>query len=202
MDLRPVFDAFYDRLLLRDVAGKVVPGCILILTLVASAFGFEAALTHLPKVGFTLWVVLFGLAWLVGFALQYVGESFRLLRTHPRDTDAKHSGESAAWNDRRSFYPWFAEFCTHATPEQKMSAERINVIREACGNAAVSLFLSCLIFLLCHWQTEDLPLFPALLIVVITLGVSFSLWRMHVIHVDRYGEFIKRSVNFRKENAD
>ena len=35
-DLRNLFDAFYDRLVLRDFFGKIVPGFVLLLTVSAS----------------------------------------------------------------------------------------------------------------------------------------------------------------------
>ena len=225
MDLRPVFDAFYDRLVLRDVAGKVVPGSILILSLVVGAFGFEATTAWLPKMSFPLWVLLFGVSWLIAFALQYIGEKLHLLRTYPRDTDVKQAGKIAfalryigkklrrlkthprdsdakpeeTWTDRKSFYPWLAKFHDLASTEQKVHAERINVIREACGNTAVSVALSCLLLLVSLRIRGNLSsLF--FLFFTVAVVIAFSLWRMHVTHVDRYGEFVKRTVNFRKKN--
>jgi|GEM_PF-1530760 len=202
MDLKPVFDAFYDRLVLRDVAGKVVPGSILIFSLLVGAFGYEATTALLQKMGFPFWVILFGFSWLIAFALQYIGEMLHLLRTHPRDIDAIRAGEKEAWTDRRSFFLWLADFHDLASQEQKVHAERINVIREACGNTAISVALSCLLLLICLWSREMLSWFPSFLFFAVALGVAFSLWRMHVIHVDRYGELVKRTVDFIKGNPD
>lgn len=202
MDLKPVFDSFYDRLVLKDVAGKVVPGSILILSLVIGAFGYDTAVAWIPKIGFSLWVILFGFSWLIAFALQYIGEILFPLRTHPRDTDAILAGEKEAWTDRKSFPPWLAAFHDLASPDQKMHAERINVIREACGNAVLSLALSCLLLLFCLWNRATLSWLPFSLLFTVGLVVAFSLWRMHIIHVDRYGELVKRTVNFKKENSE
>jgi hypothetical protein len=84
MDLKHVLDSFYDKLVLRDLVGKIVPGIAFIFSLVAGLTGLDV-LDHLPdKMNIFLWVVVVGFAWLLGFALQALGEITHFLRTHPQ----------------------------------------------------------------------------------------------------------------------
>jgi hypothetical protein len=98
-DLRSLFDAFYERLVLRDFLGKVVPGLILLFTVCASvawvnltSVEFSNLVKILIKLSFLGWLVIFGAAWLIAFAIQAFGQSFpwwncqeHLIEHYPRN---------------------------------------------------------------------------------------------------------------------
>src|SRR5208337_4796393 len=91
MDLKGLFDSLYDKLILRDIFGKVVPGSALVLSIVGSLFGLQAIDRIVGKMTLALWIMVVGFAWLIGFALQYWGEKAGMLWTHPRGSDGSET---------------------------------------------------------------------------------------------------------------
>ena len=90
--MEKLIDALYSRLLLRDVFGKIVPGAIVLFTFVITLTSPEAGKNTIITLPFGAWVVVFGLAWVVGFAVQSFGEwafpcGMKLLRYFPKDVD-------------------------------------------------------------------------------------------------------------------
>ena len=182
MDLKPLFDSFYDKLVLRDLFGKVVPGMGFIFSAIAGLEGIAAAELVFAKLEVFPRFVVLGAAWLAGFALQYLGEVLHVLRTHPHGEDGKQT--------RDTFFPEWIAFHNQATPHEKIHAERLNVIKEACGNAAISL-LCAMAFLVVGMMQRGQPLDTAITVLALGAIVAFCLWRMHVIHVERYGDFVR-----------
>jgi hypothetical protein len=194
MEMKGIFDSLYDKLILRDIFGKVVPGTLLISAVVVSLSGPDVTYQLIDKMTFVLWMAVIGFAWLIGFALQYIGERLRLLRTHPPGRDSSET--------RQAFYPKWAKFQRLATDYEKLHAERLNVIKEACGNASISLLLTSLVFCAKLIKDGNMKSLIALLFVGFVLAIAFCLWRMHIIHVERYGEFVENTIQFRDHNRD
>jgi len=184
MDLKPLFDSFYDKLVLRDLFGKVVPGVGFMFSAVAGLEGIPTADRVFSKLEVFPWLVVLGAAWLAGFALQYLGELLRLLRTHPRGVDGTGT--------RVSFFAEWMSFHNQATLHEKVHAERLNVIKEACGNAAVSI-LCAVVFLAVGMSQRGQALHSGVAVFALGFGVAVCLWRMHVIHIERYGEFVRNT---------
>ncbi len=86
-----------------------------------------------------------------------------------------------------------ARFATHL----RVHAERLVVIKEACGNAAVTIASGLAVVLFGAWLRGKDSWYPLLPVSVVSLALAFSLWRMHVIHVDRYGRFVENTIAFR-----
>ena len=193
---KEIFESFYDKLLLRDLFGKVVPGVLLILAILIAAFGPSGVDIAMSKMTFSLWIILGGFSWLTGFALQYLGEAAKLLRKNPY-------GNCNPRQTRDSFYPIWAVFQKRATKFEKIHAERLNIIKEACGNAAVSLIAGASVVSLSFWWHGNLLSFPEIPLLVLISILAFCFWRMHVIHVERYGELVCRTVTaLGAESAD
>ncbi|MBI5118763.1 hypothetical protein HZA56_20020 [Candidatus Poribacteria bacterium] len=209
MDLRELFNALYDKLLLRDVFGKVVPGGALIVCVLASLFGVDTLVHVLDKMTSVLWLEAVGSSWIVGFALQYLGETCCLLKTHPSGKKKSEtrgifckktypSGEEKP-ETRPTFYEKWAQFHQIATPHERLHAERLNVIKEACGNAAISIVCGVSITLFGVRVRGAFSWYPLVPVSAVSLGLAFALWRMHVSHVERYGEFVKGTIGFREK---
>jgi hypothetical protein len=129
MEAKHIIDSIYDKLILRDLIGKVVPGAVSMLSVAIGLYGPDGVNRLLAELHWSLIIIGAGVAWLMGFALQYIGEVIGLLKTHP-------GGRKSS---RSEFFPNWAEFHAFATDHQKIHAERLNVIKEACGNGAVAL---------------------------------------------------------------
>jgi hypothetical protein len=137
-----------------------------------------------------LWLVVAGFSWLVGFALQYIGESCYILKTHP-SCDKKNC-------TRDQFYKIWAVFHEVATPHEKIHAERLIIIKEACGNACVSLIIAFVFAAVSFLPKGAAAWYPSLPIIVLSLVLALAFWRMHVIHVERYGKFVVNTNSHRK----
>jgi hypothetical protein len=193
MDLRGLFDALYDKLLLRDVFGKVVPGIALITTTLTSLLGFDILDHILARMTVMLWLVIIGFSWLIGFALQHLGEVCGALRTCPRGRDKK-------WT-RDTFHAEWVKFHEIAAPFESVHAERLVVIKEACGNAAVSIVAGLIVALFGVVVKGLGSWYPFVPFAVVGLGLALSLWRMHVIHVERYGDFVRKTISHHEQGG-
>src|SRR5262245_9511307 len=167
---KPFFDSCYDKLVLRDLFGKIVPGIALLLGAVGGLLGLEVIEILLSKLSVALWVITLGFAWLVGFALQDLGQALGLLRTHPHGRKLTVSEDvlrhhqvptlagptrelsSATGEDPRDiFYGTWAYFHDVASPYEKVHAERLNIIKEGCGNAAIAVACTLIFAVLGCW---------------------------------------------------
>jgi hypothetical protein len=160
MELTSLFDAFYNKLVLRDSFGKIVPGFILIISvIIASDVGAVNAIVS--KMNLMSWILAAELGWLIGFALQYIGELGWALMRHPQLNIPDLYPEDMDRNTaRRKFHEKWAKFQRVATPNDRIHAERLNVIREACGNASISLGLSCGVLAVSFWSAIRTRPFP------------------------------------------
>jgi hypothetical protein len=214
MDLKGLFDALYEKLVLRDLFGKVVPGIAFMLCMAMGLCGSDLTGRILRGMPTPLWLSTLGFAWLLGFSFQYFGERIGLLKSHPPpEVDTSPSDSSAGAEPRRTqggqetsrssrtprqeFYTTWAKFHSIADEHEKMHAERVNVIREACGNAAVSVGIGVLIVGVGAFLRHEIGLSRLLPGVGVSLTVAFSLQRMHIEHLKRYGEFLRNTVNNR-----
>lgn len=197
MDLKGLFDSFYEKLVLRDFLGKVTPGLLFLSGLVFGLFGPETLRSCLDAMTGTTAIAVVGLAWIAGCALQAMGEVRDdhgwFLKTHPK-----------AAKDREEFYLTWARFHRTATPRELVQAERLNVLKEACGNTAVALVvvtvLSWLRWLdrhVLHWTPT-----PWVLVTLMGLVAAFCLFRMHTVHVARYGAFLAKTIAPPAQNAE
>jgi hypothetical protein len=100
-DLRDIIDSLYRQFLLRDSAGKIIPGLILIAAVCILGLGYFKATYHVHGLGnsfitglvnlpIILWLLIMALGWLIGFAIQSIGEWCRLILYYPRRNWAYH----------------------------------------------------------------------------------------------------------------
>ena len=203
MDLRALLDSFYDKLILRDLVGKVVPGIAFIVALISGLIGLDVLGQLMTRMTTFVWVVVIGFAWLLAFALQGLGEITTVLRTHPRGRrleNERYRPLKPPWT-RHDFYRLWANFHKVASTHEKIHAERLNVIKEACGNATVSMASAVAFAGVGVWLRSVAPS-SVLPFGVIGLLIAGLLWRMHIEHVERYGEFVVDTIEFHKENPD
>ena len=194
-------DALYSRFLLRDVFGKIIPGLALLLTLGIVLISPddckpETCRDIIMRLPFGVWIAIFGAAWIVAFAVQSIGEWTKLIRYYPK-----------TYKEDQEWYRLTARFRTHDDYNiHNQQYERIVVIKEACGNAYVSLLLSAAIWLLdrlwVNWDTLQVSvqtgfeeLIDHIVIVIVVVGVIVFLRRMHFKHVERGADFLQSVVN-------
>lgn len=82
-----LFDAFYSRFVLRDLFAKILPGLMLILAVVTPLL--PCPFNVISEVPVALWVIVFSIAWVTGFAIQSLGEACGFIRLCPFETSEK-----------------------------------------------------------------------------------------------------------------
>ena len=186
-----IIDALYTRLLLRDSFGKVVPGSILLLAcapLLGITGSLSETLKSLQEMTIWGWLLLYGFAWITGFAIQSFGESpllitkrGSLIRTFPRCIEEK------------DFYKKLDAFRENATGHRLQQLERFAVIKEACGNSYVAVLISTILWFV-HWLPvgDDLWSDKSKFIAA-GIFLILYLMKMHFIHVDRQYMYMEKT---------
>jgi hypothetical protein len=198
-----LFDSIYERFLLRDFMGKVIPGLILLASVAAMV---TPRLSRPPASESLLFVFgAFGFAWVVGLAIQSFGEWTGLVRYYPMEFAQKFDAPAA-----KSFYELLQE-CAKKESKDRQHLERLAVIKEACGNGAVALGMATAVVIVgqlvaglahasSYWRNPDARIGVFAGIVLMGLGALF-LWRMHREHLDRQLWFMETMLD-RELRAD
>ncbi len=188
-DVSGIFDSLYSRLILRDLLAKILPGTILLATVAYAALPTETFRTLLDP---PLWLALstLGSGWLTAFAVQGLGERSGFIKNDP-------SGFK-----RKDTYKLMVEFDRRATSSQQMQAERLLVIKEACGNGSLALLLSALLTIVL-WPLRVLAYkaslagmlrmvwWPFVPLLILYLVAACSLRYMHLLHRDHFRTYME-----------
>ena len=173
MDTKPFFDSIYDKLILRDLVGKLAPGTVLIFSVVISLYSSKDLNQFLGSIHLILLIVGAGVVWLMGFVLQFVGERLPFLKTHPKGFLKTHPG--GAKSSRKDFFTSWSEFQKTASAYEKIHAERLNIIKEAGGNGAVALIIGSVFVGTGHWIRGIFQVFPLVILLILAILASIAL---------------------------
>lgn len=194
LDLQALLSSFYERLILRDLFGKIVPGSILLSWTALAFISYDSLTTNLSNLNLFLMLLLLGFAWLAAFALQAMGEGLRLLTNVPED------------ESREEFFKRMAAFAAKVGPTERMHAERLLVIEEAWGNGGMALlagvaangFVKITSFLRPAGSEpasfEALFPYPWVPIAVLSVVAGLFLLNWHHEHVQRHKEYVDRNL--------
>ena len=149
-------EALYTRLILRDLAGKMAPGALMLVAARAALTSPGEAIRGWDTVPIAGWIMLLGVAWLTGLAVQGLGEF-----------SAHIPGVPVRYFPRRltpdAWHTLIVDFDRVATVDDKQRFERYTVIKEATGNASLALVLSLVLLLSVHGDSLwPLPLYAVL----------------------------------------
>lgn len=187
-----IFEAFYSKMLLRDIAGKVIPGLAFIISTSIMLFSFSDVITFSKEMNVIGWLVIFGFSWIVAFAIQAFAETRNLILYYPSSLS------------REQWYEKLIYFYEFASDQEKQNFERFVVIKEACGNSYVSFLLSFLIlviYLLVKFITNGLNYLNlpeksnvAVVLFILFPFVIYWLRKMHFYHVERQNNFVNAAI--------
>ena len=177
-ELGALFDSFYSRFVLRDLFGKIAPGMMLLCAITIGTKSLSDAVDLAAKASLGAWVLLGGLAWLLGLSLQGLGELVRVVRYFPKGVTWDR------WNRK------IVRFREIARPAHVQDFERFTVVKEACGNAAVAALVSALVMLVARWGTPE-----GYITAVSTALVIPGLLKMHVANAKRANDYVDSIVN-------
>jgi hypothetical protein len=183
-----LFEAVYSRLILRDIFGKIVPGCLILAAFFVGSRGTAGLLSAANSLSLGVFIVVLGVAWVAGFAVQGLGETLGGFLYDPPEVHLT----SVQRNDLRLEIRRKAD---DGHDLNRQNIERLIVIREACGNSYVALAVLGGVWL---WRygfdsavsgvsvaivkSEVLPRFPLFLLF---MSVLMLLRKMHFTHVAR-----------------
>lgn len=218
-------DAIYSRFLLRDMVGKVVPGSILLFTIIGSYLESNGIKEVIAQITFFVGLALFSLAWVTAFSIQSFGERLGWIRYFPKKIIKEGTNEGKPVDDKGRFKGYYQKiilFNKYATPLERMERERLLVIRESCGNTYVSLIFSFAVYILAYsirnqiWVNLNIlhpesrefiqPLLPGIIsvlpAVISILPAIICLRYMHFQYVARHDEFLKAILSLNNISVD
>lgn len=150
-----VFRNLYTGFLLRDFAGKIVPGIYLLFSITSMFRGPASLVKEIRKeVPVFAVILLAGLAWTVTLGTQSLAEALGIWKyfpVGPASAQVKPSAHIGFWvdlfqgGDETNFDANTAKvdlFQIGATEDEKQQYERFVVVKEACGNLFIAGLLS------------------------------------------------------------
>lgn len=167
-DIGDAIQSLYNKFIMRDVLSFVIPGAVVVGSLLdLSQMSHILKLFHSNSIPFILYFPIFGIFYMVGFAVQCLGaEILHVIKFH-RMTWEEHFRRLARLpqNDR----------------EAMSQHERFVVLKQMCGNGALSMFIAGVLLAIKLW----IPcLFPVALFIIVVLLI-ISLYMGHRAHVER-----------------
>lgn len=176
-----IIEALYNNFLLRDLFAKIVPGSVVLVVIAYQSPLGKDAVEVANQIGWPAVFIGAGIAWIIGFALQQIGESLRIIKHHPDK-----------FADSKDRYKLRTDFMKIATPSESQQAERYTIIKEASGNSATALFTALLIVIIrsllsSTFEISLSTIFPG----VILLLFAIALVRTNRNHARRQYEFIE-----------
>lgn len=167
-------EAFYSRFILRDLLAKVTPGFMF---LGASYLIISDIYTIDIPISFGTGILLFAISWIVGFAIQGVGEFTKLIKYHVDE-------------DARNRYSQYMNQLNIDKISNDKDLERLVVIKETCGNSYVSLLLILILYFLNFIINKGIDtdtivkLIPILVFYIIIILALFYMHRVHIVRQD------------------
>jgi len=203
--LSVLFDKIYSAFILRDIAGKIIPGLLLFSPLlILFNIDSEYNLNILLKLNFGLWILCIILFWIMGYIVQSFGELFGLVTySLSLNNDTKISPKKYIWSPFIKYYKVTLESMLEAQKiaymqESNSNAlkyiERLAAIREACGNSGASLILTVPIYLY-YFYITDISNQISIPFIIIILVFILLLIRMHREHSYRYWYALSNIIN-------
>ncbi len=176
-------DKLYSQFLLRDLAGKILPGALVMAAVWESSGPLSLVLAEFPS-GSPKWAFVAALAWVMGLALQGAAELVRLLQYWPADVT------------RDKWYGTFVAFQRSQPTEFKQQLERGLVVGEASAIGCAGAVVATAISVARHWQA--VTSLPGVGMVVLALLAALGLGFLHRRSRRRTWAFMRAAV---AENA-
>jgi hypothetical protein len=191
--LPALFSDLYTKFLLRDFVGKIVPGSILLFSLVAMFVGPRDALAKVTKAPVVVLIVLAGFVWTVTLGVQSLSDRLKIWAYFPSQVEGAVQTEQ----DFGKSTMRIVEFQWCATDGEMLQYERFVVIKEACGNLFVEVLLSvpCWLLLAAQPYMKSLKalrwhrILAWSILLAVSTSVIYGLGRMHRQHVQRQWMF-------------
>ena len=206
--MEKLLDALYDRLILRDAFGKVLPGLVWLSALVIAAWGFDVAQRIVANIDWPRGVMLVGVGWITGFAVQSVGKLSIGKRKLPWRLETFPPG---AFLDDTDYSVKLVAFHRKASEHNEQQLERFTTIKDATGNSYWAVLLASAT-LLADWIMERLtgistyppalPLWSTIVPLAFSCLAIGGLRRQHLRASENQARHIMAVLGHRSESVD
>ena len=142
-EFQSIVDSIYGKFLLRDLFTKMVPGAVVALAFLHTLPIYADDMEYLDQVGWPLILLAAGITWILGFAIQQIGETTGLIKHHPKDFGDDEIQDKRGYS-RYEFRNRFDNL-VQQSPKASQQAERFAVVKEACGNFATAILFASIL---------------------------------------------------------
>jgi hypothetical protein len=184
VDIDKTLESLYTHFLLRDLAGKIVPGSVLYVALASVFLPPSKLLQSHSDLPLAATAILIAGLWVLGLAVQGVGSRLGLVKYSEKypPPDKFHEAQRR-FRDIRG--------------DQKAEVqryERFEAIREAYGNGAASVFLSFFLWLLVYLLNSGRSLTVMASVLVVSAVVFTALLLGHKETIKHFDTFWERAI--------
>lgn len=175
-DLTSAIQYLYEQWILRDLLSYITPGAFLVAAISIQLIGLSFFLDLIKSLPLVIILFLFGPFFIIGFALQNLGEKLGLIVWHARKDDVTHLS---------TLQKFHAAAASEADDWIERTRERISVKKNMTGTALVALIFAGLFTLV----VQGVRLLPFLEIIDIWVSrgmtiliLGFLGWGMYIGH--------------------
>jgi len=212
-DFGSAIKSLYQDFILRDVLSFVMPGAIVVLTafllfLPETCFNqrLDTLFSYSQDMHWLLYIPIFGLFYMVGFAIQCLGEMFGFVRFSPLDEKSwgkrwsmftfgwdknckepckSNTGESNIWwRESERFWAKFFKAVKEPTKDnegKRQGRERLVIMKQMCANGFLATIIAAL--LVAINLSPSLYVKLVLVIILVVLPLIASLFWGHRVHM-------------------
>ena len=197
-----IIEAMYNNFLIRDFVAKVMPALVVISAFLFAISAILELRIELADMNAIKWLLLLGVAWPIGFGIQFFGNRIGLTKELPTKTEII---------DLNSNYNLQGNFVDLAHNIELRIKERAGVIKEASGNLLVALHVGAFFLIfgeafraLSGYQDEEFLAYLCargifyLISLIFWLFLTYSLKICHREQVIRETQYMKSIVEYRK----
>ena len=187
-------DKLYTRYLLRDFLGKIIPGLIVLSSIIVLFTSLDYFLSYIISISLRdeiiiFVIIIFGISWIMALAIQAFGETTKLIRHFPESEDFDSFQDKLIdMNKRVSLLEW-------------QNYERLKLNMEASGYNYISLLISRIFLTIDHiidnYGFSNISINEIYFFLIIIVFILF-LRKMHFINVKRSHRYLDKLLKYKK----
>ena len=171
-DIGDAIKYLYREFILRDLLSFVTPGAIVVGSLLlpwCNLSQIQELPAFLKSIPFVVYIPIFGVFFMAGFAIQCFGVVTHLLKIHFR-------------KDTKEHLKVLKTFLNNTDEEGKRLRERLVILKQMCGNGAIAVFIASISLSIKLWKPTFSPwssgVIAGLLIIFLYCGHRFHVRQM------------------------
>ena len=194
-DFGDAISNLYEKFILRDLLSFITPGAIVVLTALLLFLPIGELFELSRSMHWLLYIPLFGLFFISGFAIQCAGEFLGIIHFSPPDKyhwDCKQRLKILlpfGWSKEKDNMWWVNYYkdilnfweSTATDDTARQARERLIVLKQMCANGSLAIFIAGILLLVNNW----VHLASLVLFFIVTASLLLSLFWGYRVHVLR-----------------